>query len=696
MIEADNRHNHPLERPVFMTSIPQETVRKRHQQLTQQLHDHNYRYHTLDQPTISDAEYDQLMQELLKIEEQYPELVTAESPSQRVGSTILDGFAEATHASPMLSLENAFNPADLRAFDDRIKRYLSRTADFEYICEPKLDGVAIALTYRHGKLVRGATRGNGISGEDITPNVRTIKTIPLQLQNDYPEQLEVRGEIYMELDAFRKLNQQRREEGENTYANPRNLTAGSLRQLDPRLTAVRPLTISCYGIGDISEDSTSTHLELLESLKRWGLKVNLETVHVAENIEGVIERYSELQQLRDQLPYEIDGMVVKVNDRQLQRELGEKSRTPRWAIACKFPARQEETIVESIRLQVGRTGAVTPVANLRPVNISGVTVSSASLHNWDEIRRLDIRIGDTVIVERAGDVIPDIIRVVTDKRTGSEQPVSEPSHCPVCQTPLFKEEDEVVPRCQNINCPARLKESLKHYCSRGAMDIEGLGDRQIDQLLRLGLVKNLVDLYRLDKEKLFQFERMGDKLADKLLKAIEASKQKPLENFLFALGIRHVGSHLAKVLSRRFGSLDRLAAATEEELLAIHEIGPQVSNSVVRFFRDDNNRKLLEELKQLGLNPQSNHQSHGDRLQGKTFVFTGALERFNRKEGQELVEAQGGRASGSVSKKTDYVVAGPGAGSKLAKAEQLGITILDEAEFLQMIQQDDADGSYQS
>jgi DNA ligase (NAD+) len=674
-----------------MTSDRREIARKHHQQLSQQLHEHNYRYHTLDQPIISDAEYDQLMQELLQIEEQYPEFINADSPSQRVGSTPLDGFAEATHASPMLSLENAFNAEDLKSFDGRIKRFLSRTDDFEYICEPKLDGVAIALTYQHGKLVRGATRGDGTTGEDITQNVRTIKTIPLQLQSNSPDRLEVRGEIYMELEAFRKLNQQRREEGESTYANPRNLTAGSLRQLDSQLTAARPLTISCYGIGDISEDTAKTHLELLEALQRWGLKVNLETVSVAKNIDDVIARYSELQQLRDQLPYEIDGMVVKVNDRQLQRELGEKSRTPRWAIACKFPARQEETVLESIRLQVGRTGAVTPVANLRPVNVSGVTVSSASLHNWDEIKRLDIRIGDTVVVERAGDVIPDIIRVIPEKRNGREQPIIEPTHCPVCHTPLFKEEDEVVPRCQNINCPARLKESLKHYCSRGAMDIEGLGDRQIDQLLRLDLVKNLVDLYRLDKEKLFQFERMGDKLAEKLLNAIEASKQKPLENFLFALGIRHVGSHLAKILSRHFGSLEKLAAATEEELLAIHEIGPQVSNSVVRFFSDASNRKLLNELKELGLDPQSNHQPRGDALQGKTFVFTGTLEQFSRKEGQQLVEAQGGRASGSVSKKTDYIVAGPGAGSKLVKAEQLGITVLNEEDFLQLIQQDHSD-----
>ena len=663
-------------------------AQQQHQELAQQLHHHNYQYHTLDQPEISDAEYDQLMQQLLAIENQYPELATPESPSQRVGSTPLEGFTEATHASPMLSLENAFNGEDLKSFDSRIKRFLAQTDDLEYICEPKLDGVAVALTYQQGKLIRGATRGDGTTGEEITHNVRTIGAIPLTLQNDFPDQLEVRGEIYMELEPFRKLNQQRREEGEATFANPRNLTAGSLRQLDARLTATRPLTISCYGIGEISGTAPETHFKLLQALRRWGLKVNLEVIKSAKNIESVISCYNELQQLRDQLPYEIDGMVVKVNQRVLQQELGEKSRTPRWAIACKFPARQEETILESVRLQVGRTGAVTPVANLRPVNISGVTVSSASLHNWDEIERLDIRVGDTVIVERAGDVIPDLVRVVKEKRTGNETPIAEPDHCPVCHSPLLKEADGVVPRCQNLSCPARLKEALKHYCSRGAMDIEGLGDRLIDQMLKLNLIKNIADLYRLTKDDLFQFDRMGDKLADKLLQAIAASKQRPLENFIFGLGIRHVGRHLAKVLSRNFKTLEELSSATGDELLAIHEIGTQVSDSVVRFFTDENNQQLLKELAEFGINPHNNQQASSNRLQGKVFVFTGALEYFSRQEGQALVEAQGGRASGSVSKKTDYVIVGPGAGSKLVKAEQLGITILSETDFLELIKQE--------
>ena len=671
-----------------MTSDQFELAQQQHQELSQQLHHHNYRYHTLDQPEITDAEYDRLLKKLLELENQHPELVTPDSPSQRVGSSPLSGFAPANHVTPMLSLENAFHEADLRDFDARVKRFLSRTEDLEYLCEPKLDGVAVALTYQQGKLIRGATRGNGVTGEDITQNIRTIGAIPLQLQNDYPDQLEVRGEIYMELKAFQKLNQKRREEGEATFANPRNLTAGSLRQLDPKLTASRALTISCYGIGNISGEIPQTHQRLLESLSCWGFKVNLSIIQAAQNIEAVITRYTELQRIRETLPYEIDGMVVKVNSLALQQELGEKSRTPRWAIAAKFPARQEQTLLESVRLQVGRTGAVTPVANLRPVNVSGVTVSSASLHNWDEIARLDVRIGDTVIVERAGDVIPDIVRVVTEKRSGDEEPIPEPSLCPACGSTLVREETEVVPRCQNLDCPARLKESLKHFCSREAMDIEGLGDRQIDQLLRLKLVNSIADLYRLQRKDLFQFERMGDKLADKLLQAIAASKQRPLENFIYALGIRHVGKHLAKLITHHFDSLEKLAAATTEELLALHEIGPQVSDSLVHFFNAENNQKLLKDLYELGVDPQKEERISGDKFRGKIFVFTGSLERFSRKEGTALVEAQGGRASGSVSKKTDYVVAGSEAGSKLIKAEQLGITILSENDFLELIEQD--------
>ncbi len=668
------------------TPLDFEEARQQHQQLATSLHHHNYQYHALDRPEISDAEYDRLMQQLLQLEQQFPQLVTPESPSQRVGSTPLESFPSARHSQPMLSLENAFNTDDLVEFDARIKRFLSSTADIEYICEPKLDGVAVALTYEQGKLVRGATRGNGTVGEDITQNVRTINAVPLQLRGDFPERLEVRGEVYMELAAFRQVNEQRREEGEATYANPRNLTAGSLRQLDARLTAARPLTMCCYGCGEISGTQPESHMELLEAFSRWGLKVNLDIVRVVPAIAGVAARYQDLMAQRDSLPYEIDGMVVKVNAIELQQELGEKSRTPRWAIACKFPARQEQTVVESVRLQVGRTGAITPVANLRPVNVSGVTVSSASLHNWDEIERLGVMIGDTVVVERAGDVIPDIVKVLTEHRNGQEQPIAQPERCPVCNSLVVREEGEVVPRCQGVDCPAQLKESLKHFCSRGAMDIEGLGDKFIDQMLRLKLVSSLADLYRLERDDLFQFERMGEKLAENLLGAIAASKQRPLENFIYGLGIRHVGSHLAKVLSRHYPDLDALAEADYDDLIELHEIGPQVAQSVTLFFRTESNRQLLAELKKLGVKPQaSDRQPAGELFKGKTFVFTGALERFTRKEGEHLVEAQGGRASGSVSKKTDYVVAGPGAGSKLVKAEQLGIAVLSEEEFLQLL-----------
>lgn len=663
-----------------------EQIRTKHQHLSDQLHDHNYRYHTLDAPVISDAEYDRLMQQLLQLEQQFPQLVTPASPSQRVGSTPLDKFPAAIHNEPMLSLENAFSVDDLLAFDSRVKRFLGHHGEIEYLCEPKLDGVAVSLTYEKGLLTRGATRGDGSTGEDITQNIRTIKSIPLRLQHDFPDFLEVRGEVYIELDAFRALNQQRRDEGETPFANPRNLAAGSLRQLDARLTAARPLTISCYGVGDISGRLPETHLQNLENLARWGLKVNLNQVRTASTINEATDCYQQLLALREQLPYEIDGMVIKVNSLELQAELGTKSRTPRWAIACKFPARQEQTRLESIRLQVGRTGAVTPVANLAPVTVGGVTVTSASLHNWDEIARLDVRIGDQVIVERAGDVIPAVVRVATEARTGSEKPIELPTHCPACNSPLIKGHDEVVPRCQGVDCPARLKESIKHFCSRGGMDIQGMGDRYVDQLLRLNLVNSIADLYRLKKEDFFQFERMGDKLADNLLEAINSSINRPLANLIYALGIRHIGTHLARLLAQQFGSLDQLAAADYDSLMAIHEIGPQVATSLVNFFGADKNRALLADLTKLGVAPPAeDRQPAGKLFEGKTIVFTGSLKHFTRKQGEELVVQQGGRASGSVSRKTDYVVAGENAGSKLDKAGELGVTILTESEFLRLI-----------
>ncbi|BCA80537.1 NAD-dependent DNA ligase LigA [Desulfuromonas sp. AOP6] len=663
-------------------------ARKRHEELCGTLHRHNYLYHVLDQPEISDADYDRLFRELLDLEAQFPELVHPESPSQRVGAPPLEKFEQVRHSLPMLSLENAFTEEDMRQFDGRIRRFLATEQPLEYVCEMKMDGVAVELVYEEGRLKVGSTRGDGTTGEKITENLKTIPSVPLVLTPPYPALLEVRGEVYMELDNFQALNREREEEGLPTFANPRNATAGSLRQLDSAVTARRPLQIFCYGIGRLEGEAPPTHEQLLQQLQQWGLRTNLDGTTCCPDIEAVITQYQSLQQGREDLPYEIDGMVVKVNELALQRELGEKTRTPRWAIAWKFPPRQAVTILEDIQLQVGRTGAITPVAHLQPVEVSGVTVSRASLHNWDEIDRLDARIGDQVVVERAGDVIPDVVRVLTEKRTGKETRIPMPTHCPVCGSPVKRLEDEVVPRCQGLSCPAQLKESLKHFARRGGMDIDGLGGKYIDQLLQLGLVRNVADLYRLSKEDLFRFERMGDKLAEKLLDAIEASKKRPLSRFLNALGIRHVGDHMAKVLASQFGSLDELSRASQEDLLAIHEIGPQVASSVTSFFASPQNQQILADLATLGVRPEREERRAGGPFSGKTFVFTGTLALFSRKEAQTLVEKLGGRASGSVSKKTDFVVAGEEAGSKLTRAQELGVTILSEEEFEQLVKKE--------
>jgi DNA ligase (NAD+) len=657
----------------------------RHRQLCAELHRHNTLYHIHDRPEIGDAEYDQLFQELLQLESAFPELATPSSPSRRVGAPPLDKFESVAHSLPMLSLENAFDDQDMCDFDERIKRFLATEETIEYVCELKMDGVAVELVYRDGRLEVGATRGDGNTGERITENLRTIASIPLVLADDAPPLLEVRGEVYMELAAFQALNEERQEEGLANFANPRNAAAGSLRQLDSAITARRPLQIFCYGIGLLEGPLPDSHHQLLEQLTRWGLRVNLEQTRPVQGIDQVLAVYAELLQRRDQLPYEIDGMVVKVNSLALQRELGEKTRTPRWAIAYKFPPRQAITTIDDIVLQVGRTGAITPVAQLRPVEVSGVIVSRASLHNWDEIARLEVRIGDQVVVERAGDVIPDVVRVLVNERKGDERILPLPTSCPVCEGPVSRLEGEVVPRCQNSSCPARLREALKHFVARRAMDIDGLGQRTIDQLLERGLVENFADLYRLNREELLACERMGEKSTDKLLTAIAASKERPLARFLFALGIRQVGEHLAKLLAAQFGTLQELAAANREQLLALYEVGPQVADSVVDFFTNERNRQLLTELEAAGVRPQTGEKRSGGPLAGKTFVFTGTLEIFKRKEAQQLVEGLGGRASGSVSKKTDYLVAGRDAGSKLDRANELGVNVLSEEEFQQLL-----------
>jgi DNA ligase (NAD+) len=663
------------------------SAQKRYAELCREINHHNRLYHVLDQPEISDAAYDNLFRELLELEKQHPELVTADSPSRKVGAPAAEKFARVEHAIPMLSLKNAKNEDEFSEFDTSLRKtFLARTEDLEYACEMKLDGVAIELTYENGLLVRASTRGDGFVGEDITENIRTIATVPQQLSAPCPELLDVRGEIYIELADFRALNRSQEEAGEKTFANPRNAAAGSLRQLDAGVTAGRPLKIFCYGIGRSAGQTPATQIEILQQLQSWGLRVNLTGTVRANGVDAVIGQFRDLQQKRDGLPFEIDGMVVKVNDISLQQELGMVSRSPRWAIAMKFPPRQEETVIEAVGLQVGRTGAITPVAHLRPVSVSGVTVSRASLHNWDEISRLDIRVGDHVVVERAGDVIPDVVRVLTEKRNGSETPVPLPETCPECAAPVRKSPTEVVPRCSNPHCPAKTIESIKHFVSRDAMDIDGLGEKQLGQLIAAGKVKDVADLYTLNKDDLFAMERMGDTLADKLLRSIDASRHRPFSRLLFALGIRHVGRNTARILAKRFASLDDLAQCDKEQLLAIHEIGDKVAESVIDFLNSPEKILLLGKLQAAGVQPEEEAKIQQDGpLTGKTVVITGTLTKWTRKEAEELVERYGGHAAGSVSKKTDYVLAGENAGSKLDKAKNLGIPVLDEDAFASLI-----------
>jgi DNA ligase (NAD+) len=662
-------------------------TQQRHSELCEELHRHNQLYHSQDQPEITDAEYDALFRELQEIEAKFPDLVTPDSPSQKVGAPVAEKFAPSPHAIPMLSLKNAKNAEEFHDFDTSLRKtFLARSEDIEYACEMKLDGVAIELTYEQGQLTKACTRGDGFVGEDITENIKTIADIPHTLTSPSPELIDVRGEIYIALADFQKLNRFQEEAGDKTFANPRNAAAGSLRQLDAKITAQRPLRIFCYGVGRMQGDKKSTQIETLQLLGKLGLPVNLDETVCATGADEVIKVFNNLQERRDALPFEIDGVVVKVNEIALQEELGMVSRSPRWAIALKFPPRQEQTIVEDIGLQVGRTGAITPVAHLKPVVVSGVTVSRASLHNWDEIDRLDLRIGDHVIVERAGDVIPDVVKVLQEKRTGSERIIPLPAECPECNAPVQKSPEEVVPRCKNPHCPAQAIERMKHFVSRDAMDIESLGEKQLAQLISSGKINDVADLYFLNKEDMFAMDRMGDALADKLTLSIAASKSQPLSKLLFGLGIRHVGKNTAKILARRFASLDELTKCSIDQLVAIHEIGDKVAQSIVDYFGNPEKVLLLAKLTQAGVQPQEEVVIQQDGpLTGKVFVITGTLSKWSRKEAEELVEKAGGRAAGSVSKKTDYVLAGENAGSKLAKAEKLGVEILDEATFAQLV-----------
>ena len=659
--------------------------------LREKINHHNYRYYVLDDTEISDGEYDRLIVELRRLEENHPSLVTPESPTQRVGASPADGFDQVQHRLPMLSLGNAFNEDDLQAWYRRIKGLLD-DADFDLVCELKIDGLAVSLAYQDGVLVQGATRGDGTAGEDVTQNLRTIRTIPMSLLGEPPPYLEVRGEVYLPLEEFRLLNEGRAERGEPLYANPRNTGAGSVRQLDSKVTASRNMHIWVYSLGDINEtDRPIGHWDGLQWLNGLGFRINPEN-RVCHTLEEAVDYYHSWMEKRHDLPYEIDGVVIKVDPFAYQDSLGVAGREPRWAIAYKFPAEQAVTRLLDIGINVGRTGSLNPYAILEPVVVSGVTVRQASLHNEEDINRKDIRIGDWVTVERAGDVIPQVVGPVLDRRTGQEQVFKMPANCPVCGTPVVKPESEAMHRCPNTSCPVQFFELLKHFVSKGAMDIDGLGEQWCNILIENGLVKDVAGLYRLDKDELLKLDRMGDKLATKKMTNIEVSKQRPLHRVLFALGIIHVGSEIAELLTQRYASLNEMAEATAEELTEIPGIGPKIAESVVDYFAVPLNQQVLKALGDAGVvlhHDIQDVQEAADDLpfSGKSFVVTGTLSGFTRREAEDRIKILGGNVASAVTRKTDYLVAGASPGSKVAAAGQLGTEILDEAAFLELIDQ---------
>jgi len=665
-------------------SRPSKRAQRELEDLRNEIHEHDHRYYVLNQPVISDAEYDRLFRRLLELETQNPELVTADSPSQRVGAPPAAEFPAVQHAVPMLSLNNCFSEQELHQWDDRVRRMLAAEI-VTYLCEPKLDGVSVELTYEDGVLTTASTRGDGYQGEDVTANVRTIRQVPLQLDSEQlPPVLDVRGEVYIETGAFRALNSQRAEEGLSLFANPRNAAAGSLRQLDPSVTASRPLKLFCYAVGRASNLAVRTQQELLRYLRKLRLPVN-PLYQLSEGVEEALGFYNRLAGERREVPYQVDGCVVKVNDFAQRQALGQVSRAPRWAIAFKFPSQEAVTRVRDIAVQVGRTGALTPVAKLDPVTVGGVTVSRATLHNEQEIHRKDIRIGDRVVVRRAGDVIPEVVKPLPEQREGSEEPFHMPSRCPVCDGPVVRDPDEALHRCHNLSCPARLKVAILHFASRGGADIEGLGVKRVDQLVDKGLVNRISDLFHLTHEQLTSLERMGEKSAHNLLREIEAAKGIRLDRLIYALGIRHVGATGARALASRFGSLQSLAQADYEQLVDIPEFGPVAAQSVVDFFSSEDNRQLIRELQEAGVDPHPADASSTGPLEQTAFVFTGSLEGMARREAAERVQRLGGRVVSSVSSNVDYLIAGDSPGSKLDDARRLGITVLDEQAFFQLL-----------
>ena len=669
-------------------SVPAE-IRKRIEKLRKDINYHNYRYYVLDNPEITDAEFDRLMRELETLEEKYPELITPDSPTQRVGAEPLKQFAEVRHEVPMLSLANAFSNGEVDDFDRRGRERLG-VRQLEYSVEPKLDGLAISLLYEKGVLSRGATRGDGTTGEDVTLNVRTIDAIPLRLiGKGYPSVLEVRGEVIMTKAGFEALNEQQRKNNAKLFANPRNAAAGSLRQLDPRITATRPLSFFSYGIGMVREtDLPQRHSEVMQQLKAWGLPINPES-HVVKGLQGCLDYYRRMLEKRDSLPYDIDGVVYKVDRLKQQQELGFISRAPRWALAYKFPAQEEMTTLLDINVQVGRTGALTPVARLEPVHVGGVTVSNATLHNQDEIDRLDARIGDTVIVRRAGDVIPQIVGVVLSRRQGRPHRYHLPETCPVCGSPTMRLPSEAVTYCTGgLYCAAQRKQAIKHFASRRAMDIDGLGDKLVEQLVDEKLVHDVADLYQLEVEEVAGLERMAEKSATNLVKAIEKSRKTTLARFLYALGIHDVGETTARTLAAHFGTLEAIMQADETTLMGVPDVGPIVAKSIIEFFRQKHNQDVIKKLTKVITWPKVKVKAAEELpLRGKTFVLTGTLSEMTRDDAKAALQALGAKVTGSVSQKTDYVVVGENPGSKAEKAESLGIEMLDEQGLQKLLKQ---------
>ena len=662
-----------------------EAIKKRVEKFREEIEYHNYRYYVLDQPEISDAQYDRMMRDLEKLEKDYPELRSPNSPTQRVGATPLEEFEIVRHTLPMLSLANAFDETEARDFDKRVRKFLGTSEEVEYVAEPKFDGLAIELVYERGQFAVGSTRGDGVNGENITQNLRTIKTIPLQLlrkEFPVPERLEVRGEAIMQLKKFRELNRKREEMGEPPFANPRNAAAGSIRQLDPKITAERPLETYFYALGEVRGWTFKTQWDVLKTLPKWGLRTNPH-VRKCRSIEEILDYYHEMNEKRETLPHEIDGTVIKVNRLDLQARLGEIARSPRWALAFKFQPKQETTKILDIRVQVGRTGALTPVAVMEPVKVGGVEVSRATLHNQDEIDRLDVRIGDTVIIQRAGDVIPEVVEVITSKRNGTEKKFKMPSKCPVCGAEVVKE--EAIHRCIGLDCPAQLKGRIRHFASKRAMDIEGLGVKLIDQLVDKSLIKDVADIYYIKREQLVALERMADKSAQNIIDAIDESKTKSLSKFLYALGIRHVGETTAEDLARHFPRLNDFFHLSEEDLMEVEGIGPEVAASVHQFFGDKKNRESIDRLRKAEVRVIEPKAKKKGKLAGKTFVFTGALKGFERDRARNLVESLGGVTASTVSKKVDFVVVGEDPGSKFDKARELGLKTLTEEEFKKIV-----------